>query len=115
MSYLGIDDLELEGASIESSDQVNYNYINDDESGENGDSDATHVNNGDVVRSAGFEVESRKDRHRQTNKFQQSIVAAVYVDQALKQHWGSSLIVSGLALRQPTVSRFSDGKQQNDV
>lgn len=98
LSYLGIDDLELEGALIESSDQVSHNADeNDDESDENGDSDATHVNNGDVVRSAGLQVESIKDPHRQTNKFQQSIVAAVYVDQALKQHRQSSLIVSGLA------------------
>jgi hypothetical protein len=102
LSYLGIDDLELEDAPIESSnrsDRINYSVDeNNDESGENDNNDAIHVNSDDVGRSASFEVVSKKNRHRQNNnKFQQSMVAAVYVDQSLKQRRQSSLIVSGLA------------------
>jgi hypothetical protein len=36
-------------------------------------------------------------RQQQSSKFQQSMIAAVYVDQSLKQHRSKSLIVSGLA------------------
>jgi hypothetical protein len=112
LSYLGIDDLELEDAALESlnpSDHNNYDAEeNNDESSGNNHNDAIHVTSDNAGCSASFETVSRENSHRQNNnKFQQSMIAAVYMDQSLKQHRQSSLIISGLA---PSITT-SDAEQ----
>jgi hypothetical protein len=47
--------------------------------------------------NCGSAVVSKRQRHHRVNTLQQSVVAAVYVDQSIKKRREASLIVSGLA------------------
>jgi hypothetical protein len=94
LSYLGIDEIELERAdkcAAESSDSSGQPMRAEvcERSPDKGGSD-------DAGRLAGFKTVARGSRHHQTNNFQQSIVAAVYIDQSPKRRRQSSLIVSEL-------------------
>jgi hypothetical protein len=93
--YFGIDSVVLEGEG-ESSCSTQYNR-RADEPADDGERD-----NGRNVDDASIQPENSgvaftQARQQQSSKFQQSMIAAVYVDQSLKQHRQKSLIVSGLA------------------
>lgn len=97
LSYLGIDDIELEGedesSNVPSQCDQNAGVTSDDETGENANKDKD-ITAGHSTRS---DITTKPIRQHQANDFRQSLVAAVYVDQSLKQHRQTSLIVSGLA------------------
>jgi hypothetical protein len=96
LSYLGIDRVVSEGEAESSSCSAQYNR-RADEPVDDGEQD-----NGRNVDDASLQPENSgvaftQARQQQSSKFQQSMIAAVYVDQSLKQHRQKSLIVSGLA------------------
>jgi hypothetical protein len=99
LSYLCIDDIELEGENESTSppsqrDQNDF-VTNDDKTGENANKDkditAGHSTSSDI------DITTKPTRQRQAGDYRQSLVAAVYADLSLKQHRQASLIVFGLA------------------
>jgi hypothetical protein len=94
LSYLGIDRVELEGAVESSSTQYNRSTV--ELAGGDERDNARSVDDASI-QPENSSVPLAQAHQRQSSKFQQSMIAAVYVDQSLKQHRQKSLIVSGLA------------------
>jgi hypothetical protein len=112
LSYLGVEDTDI---SIEADDEASRSSY--DGTLDKPGMSSNELPNSVTLSGAGRDQEtwsqvvSRKRRPHRTDTFQQSIVAAVYMDQTIKKRRENSLIVSGLA----SSSNTTDAEQFTDL